>query len=126
MTLFIKFIILCETMIEEGCQLNRSTSSRSGWISLIACSARRSHFVHPCQTIIGIPADYKSCIFIDIQMNCESITRHICIYLISCIPLSVGDAISVRLENTMNNFLNKHNFGFSSFYFLSVLKRITA
>ena len=105
-TFFIQFIILSKAVIEQSSELYWSSSSRSSWESFISSSPRWSHFIHPSQTIIRIPTNNETSLFINGKLNNKSFRSHIRINLIPSIPFSIGDSISMRLKYILNNFLN--------------------
>lgn len=59
-------------------------------------------------------------------MDGEALARHAGVDLVAGIPLPVGDAIGVGLENVLDDFLYQHHFLLAPPELLLVLKRVIA
>lgn len=95
---------LAKAKIKKADEFDWSSCSGCRGDTLCPGVSRRTHLIHPSQAVIYVTADDKTCVSINFQRYIEAFAIHVGIDFIARVPLSEKNALSMGLEDLMDNF----------------------
>lgn len=116
---FMQFLIGIEIVFKQSHKFNWCSVPRGRRAPFSLGLLRRPHLIHPRETIMYIPSQYKPSTDIRLQTNIKPLILHIRIDLYPRIPLPKIDPLHRRLEYLLDNLLQlPHNLPTLSLKFL--------